>query len=585
MSIGIQDDAVSAPEIGATPPTALWRAFGWILGKIRRVPIRYLAFPLAMGALSEILCRQSGLSPLRDHLRIEAPLLIAFYWVLCLALRPGKLSAFVAALPLVTVYAICDLFFVAYGDVVRIVDLQNLPELLRVLSLLGKTGAVLALGLPPALLLAFVDYRKYRRALIAAGLVLATTAAVELFPNAFLSGLDLAGLSVDTYSDAQSVNDNGRLTMLLYFEASRRAAIGQMAAYRRRGEYEQDVRTTADFIATNGNRHDVYVVVLESWVDPTLFRGVTFSRDPRNPDFAQLVGDAQGFSISPVFGGGTAQAEFEVLCGAPALGELSEIEFDDFTGHAAGCMPGVLHQAGYSTYATNAYQPDYFNSTKAYTGAGFDKIYYPREYALDRPSYLSIANASEKETYLFDGDLFRQNLAFVARTLRQNPGKPIFNYVLTMYGHEPHDIDTARRPLVLEMKAPQDDQQLLRAANQYWYRTQAIAAYVRGLIQLDPRSLIILVSDHLPPLDEGIKSYKDFRYLDNSADSTHMNRIVVVENGKVIQQQTMHHYQVPALIYNYLTSGKFCAQNDCSPSSAKREDDYRLLISRAVSPM
>jgi phosphoglycerol transferase MdoB-like AlkP superfamily enzyme len=298
-----------------------------------------------------------------------------------------------------------------------------------------------------------------------------------------------------------------------------------------------------------------------------------------------LVGEEQGFSISPVFGGQTAQAEFEALCGVPALMELSEIEFDTFTGHAAGCMPGILRQAGYATYVSNVYQPDYFNSTKAYTGIGFEKLYYPIEYSRDRESYLTVSNASDAETYLFDGDLFNQNLAFIARTLRERPEQPIFNYMLTMYGHEPHDIDTQLRPLVLSMKAPHDDQQLLRAANQYWYRTQAIASYIRALIKLDPRSLIILVSDHLPPLDEGMKSYQDFRYLDNIDDSAHMNRIVVVEDGKVVRHKTIHHYNVPSLIYDYLTSQRYCAQNNCDLSSAEREYKYRLLISRAVSPM
>ena len=141
--------------------------------------------------------------------------------------------------------------------------------------------------------------------------------------------------------------------------------------------------------------------------------------------------------------------------------QLSYIEFDSFTGHAAGCMPGILHQAGYTTYVSNAYQPDYFNSTKAYTGIGFEKLYYPIEFSHDRETYLTASNASDVETYLFDGDLFNQNLAFIARTLREHPGQPIFNYVLTMYGHEPHDIDTQLRPLVLSMKAPHDDQQLL----------------------------------------------------------------------------------------------------------------------------
>jgi phosphoglycerol transferase MdoB-like AlkP superfamily enzyme len=563
----------------------LRRSISWTWDKIRRLGIRYIVFLIFMGALSEILGRQSGLDPLRGHLLIEAPLLLALYWALNFALRPGKLPAFVAALPFVVAYVACDVFFVAYGDVLRIIDIRNLPELLKVLPFAEKAGLMLALGLPLALLLAFVNYRRYWRVLTITGLALLGAAAVEYFPSAVITGLQLAGLDVAIYSDAQSVNDNGRLTMALFFEASRRVAIKQTDTYRTRGGYEQEVRASADFIRKNGNRHNVYLVVLESWVDPTLFRGVTFSRDPRHPDFAQLVGEEQGFSISPVFGGRTAQAEFEALCGVPALEALSEIEFDIFTGHAAGCMPGILHQAGYTTYVSNVYQPDYFNSTKAYTGIGFEKLYYPIEYSRDRESYLTVSNASDAETYLFDGDLFSQNLAFVARTLREHPGQPIFNYVLTMYGHEPHAIDTQLRPMVLSMKAPHDDQQLLRAANQYWYRTQAIASYIRGLIKLDPQSLIILVSDHVPPLDEGMKSYKDFRYLDNIEDSPHMNRILVVVDGKVVRHKTIHHYNVPSLIYDYLTNQRYCAQNNCDLSSAERENMYWLLISRAVSPM
>jgi phosphoglycerol transferase MdoB-like AlkP superfamily enzyme len=248
-------------------------------------------------------------------------------------------------------------------------------------------------------------------------------------------------------------------------------------------------------------------------------------------------------------------------------------------------MPTILHQAGYTTYVSNAYVPDFFNTVKAYTGIGFDKIYFAREFAPGRESYLTAKNISEVENLFFDGDLFNQNLAFLARTLKEHPEQPIFNYVLTIYGHEPHDIDTVRRPLVLSMNAPHDDQQLLRAANQYWYRTQAIAAYVRGLIKLDPNSVIILVSDHVPPLDKGIDSYKDFRYLDNIDDSIHMNRILVVENGKVVRHETIHHYQVPSLIYDYLTGEKFCAQHNCAPSAGEREDQYMLLMSRAASPM
>ena len=586
MKTSGDNGVVPAPGDGAIDRSRLRRWISWTWDKIRRYGIRYLVFLVFMEALSEILSWQSELLSLRFHLRMEVPLLLALYWAFNFVLRPGKLSAYVAALPMVLAYVAGDVFYIALGDVLRMIDLQNLPELLKVLPFAEKAGLILALALPPALLLVFANYRRYWRVLTMAGLALVCVAAVEFQPDAVIAGLQFAGgLESAEWANGACVNENGRLTALLYFEAARRSAIKQTDAYRKRGEYDQEVRASADFILKNGNRHNVYLVVLESWVDPTLFRGVTFSKDPRHPDFAQLVGDEQGFSISPVFGGGTAQAEFEALCGVPALKALSEVEFDVFTGHAAGCMPGILHQAGYATYVSNVYQPDFFNSVKAYTGIGFDKLYYPIEYSRGRETYLTARNASDVESWMFDGDLFNQNLAFIARTLREHPGQPIFNYVLTMYGHEPHDIDTQLRPLVLSMNAPHGDQQLLRVANQYYYRTQAIAGYIRALIKLDPKSVIILVSDHVPPLGEGTKTYKDFRYLDNIDDSMHLNRILVVENGKVVQHKTIHHYNIPSLIYDYLTSQRYCAQNNCDLSSGERENKYKLLISRAVSPM
>jgi len=578
----------SAPPKSSPVPShwpRLQAFLSWLWGKVRRCPgKRYVVFLLFMVVLAQFLSRMSGLSGIRSHFLTETPLLLGLYWALNFALRPARLAPYVAAFPIVLSYTAYDLFFLAYGDVFRVIDCQNLPELLKVLPPVGKVGLLLAIALPVVLVLGFVHYRTYWRVLGTAGLAALLVVTVEFFPGTILSGLDRAGLDVADYSDAQSVNDNGRLTMMLYFEARRRQALAETAQYLDRGDYPKQIRAAADFIRQRGNRRNVHLVVLESFVDPTLFAGVTYSRDPRHPDFAKLVGDGQGFSVSPVFGGGTAQAEFEVLCGVPALRMLSSIEFDDFTGAAAGCMPGILAQAGYSTMVSNSFEPDYFNSTKAYTGIGFQNIYFPREYANARPTYFSTGDSPDDEQYMFDGELFDQNLEFVAKTLREHPDRPILNYLLGIYGHEPHYIDLHKRPLVLSMQAAQNDDQLLRAANQYWYRTQAIARFVRGLIELDPHCLIVMVSDHLPPLGEGVKSYQDFRYLDNVEDSTHLNRILVVENGAVVRHQTIHHYEVPALIYDYLTGGEFCTKNDCVQSSTAREDRYMALMAHAVGP-
>jgi phosphoglycerol transferase MdoB-like AlkP superfamily enzyme len=543
---------------------------------------RYFIFFLFLVALSEVLGRMSGLAAIRSHWLTELPIAIALYGALDFVLRPTKLSAFVAAVPIVVFYTGFDLFHLFWGSIFKAIDAESLPLLLKVLPWTSKIGVLLLLFSPIVLVLSFVDYRKYLRVLSIAALAALLVATIELRSSIILSGLERAGFQVAEWSDVESVNENGRLATTLYFEAKRRQAFFDTATYAHRSDYEMEVRTAADLIRKYGNHRNVHLIVLESFLDPTLFKGVVYSKDPRHPQFAELVGDKQSFSISPVFGGESAQAEFEVLCGVPALQKLSEIEFDDFTGDATGCMPDILSQTGYSTIVSNAFEPDYFNWMKAYPGIGFQQIYFPREYGSAQRTYLTAKDVSDSEQYVFDGDLFDQNLAFIKQTLHDTTNRPILNYVVGTYGHEPNEIDTDKRPPVVSMSATHKDGQLLRAVNQYWYRTEVLAHYVRALAALDPKSVIIVVSDHLPPLDAGLKSYSDFRYLDNVTDSTHLNRILIVEDGKVVRHATIHHYEIPSLIYGYLTSDAFCAHAKCGQSESERESSYMSLMAHAV---
>jgi hypothetical protein len=278
----------------------------WIWGKTRLyLGNRYFAFFIFIGALGEVLSRISGLSGLRSHLRTEGPILIGLYWALNFVLRPRKLSPLVAAFPIVVIYAGYDLFYLAWGNIFKAIDVQNLPELLKVLPLPLKAALLLALGLPVVLVFCFLHYRRYRRVLWIGALAALLVVTVELWPSAVLYSLNWAGFHVTEWSDAESVNENGRFTTMLYFEARRRQALAETATYRNRGNYEVEVRATADFIRKHGNHRNVHLVVLESFVDPTLFRAVSYSKDPRYPDFTALVGDrpkrnSRRFAASPL---------------------------------------------------------------------------------------------------------------------------------------------------------------------------------------------------------------------------------------------------------------------------------------------
>ena len=100
-----------------------------------------------------------------------------------------------------------------------------------------------------------------------------------------------------------------------------------------------------------------------------------------------------------------------------------------------------------------------------------------------------------------------------------------------------------------------------------------MAEYVNRLLEIDEKSLIILVSDHVPPGIFGRKSYDKLRYLNNKDDSIHMNRIMVIEDGKVKKYTTVHHYDVPAMVLNYVTKGAYCKEHACGFAENKFLDD------------
>ncbi len=519
---------------------------------------------------------------------VELAFLLYLYCYCNLILRPSRWQPLLAVIPIMLAYVGQDFYFLMYSNVFRLSEQAELPELLKVLTIKHIALLMVTVVAPLGAFLWSINYRKFW--LVVGGVlpIALLIGAAELYPEQYKAAYCKIGGEVVFWSDAVSAENNGRFMMLLYREAERNISQAKTKAFRDRPEYDRKARQQAAWIQAKGNKRNVHLVVLESFLDPTLFKAASFNKAPFQPSFRKLFGNNMGFSISPVVGGKTSQAEFEVLCGVPAFEELAGVEFNGFTGAQAYCLPGTLHLAGYQTIASNAYNPSFFNTPNAYQGIGFDQIYFPKEYLNGSDTYLSRGDTTDEMTYMFDSDLFSQNLKFITPLLKDKEGPPLFNYVLTVYGHFPHRLNERKRPQVVKMISSFKDPQLERAANQLFYRSGAIADYVGSLLELDEKSLIILVSDHLPPGQYGRKSYKKLHYLDNTDDDLKMNRILIIEDGKAKKYATIHHYDVPAMVQNYITQGAYCAEHECGFAQGKllddrmaRHDDYLRLMAHA----
>ena len=553
--------------------------------------------PLATAALHVVLLGASlyGYTLLIEHLGgfatyqmaqqvLEFGLVLYLYALFFRLQRPWRGRSVLAALPLLGLYLVHDLFYLVYGKVFRLINISEFPELLQVLPLVYSILLLALLLLLLGLFVLKLEYRGFGRHLLWLSPLLLLLVAVKATPDAFANGFEQLA-DVVRYSDGKSVESNGRLSMLLYHEAERSSALQRLGPFHDRAAYEQQAAALRDALALHSNQRNVHLIVLESFLDPRLFTRLRYSSSPIHPSFDALFTDRLGLAISPMFGGSTAQAEFEVLCGVPAFERLSSVEFNLFSGAAAHCLPGTLKALGYRSVATNTYKPDFFNAMPAYQGMGFSESHFPLEYAPTQQSYLRAGDPGV-EDYLFDAPLFDQNLAYVREHIQRYPEQPLFNYVLTIYGHTPHLLNPELRPERITLDSDYADDHLSRAVNQLYYRTEAIADYANALLASDPDSLIIFISDHLPPLRNGPNTYNALGYLENRDNSYYYNRIAILEKGQAKLYPVIYHYELPTLILDYLTDGAYCQQQPCAHrESAQRmtKDDYMERYMRLMA--
>lgn len=278
---------------------------------------------------------------------------------------------------------------------------------------------------------------------------------------------------------------------------------------------------------------NIYIIVLESFVDPRLIENLTFSRDPLAEGLKKyLPGGQFSYCKSPVVGGGTAQAEFEVLSAIPAFAKVGTAEFNMLGGRESGGFVSLLKQHGYRTYATIATNSTYFNSLSAYASLGLQDVRYLEKEGERTEQAGEVRRAGD--TWIFDGDLFQNTLERLAHLPKD---RPYLFYVLGMYGHTPFPRNKNLRPDQVRINI--DLETLENIVNQFYYRTEALHHYLEALLQQDKDALIFVTSDHLPAVVHPKVKYKK---------ELHENICLFLDAGKPVAFPLKAHHQIPAML-------------------------------------
>ncbi len=293
------------------------------------------------------------------------------------------------------------------------------------------------------------------------------------------------------------------------------------------------------FSGVPAHRRNIYIVLLESFIDPRDFEGVRWLSSPLHPHMRPFLRDERFpiYASSAYVSWGTGQTTFEVLTGLPARAQFSDVEFGAMEGAPFTSLLWRLKQFGYHTYAFVASNDLYYNMRRAYPSIGFDTTIYmsllPRFYGNER---------------IPDDSLY----AFV-REHWNGMDSPRLVYMVTMYGHWPWSQNPPLGPddsVQVEPNHPV----LHRLGLWFYYRTRALAHWIRWVYQQDSTALVVAYGDHTPPFTDDLKAPIQYRR------SLREVPVLVLDRGHPVQindsLQPIRFYQLSWVIYYCLRQGQ-----------------------------
>ena len=384
-------------------------------------------------------------------------------------------------------------------------DVHNLPALVEILGWLGWVAIVLPLALLAGLLIFNLKVRA-RPAQAGWALLIALPLGAASDPGPLSSGLDHFFGNTPWDQRENFIWRGGTVHLAqesLRALADRRPVPTReevAAALQRRAMASSGVPPLVPL----GHRRNLHIILEESFWDPTVLSAAHYSADPIDRRFRDLWQQSNlTRGLSPAFGGQTANAEFEVLCGFP-VNQIA-VKFEYGLLNDVPCLPRVLRDLGYRTVASHPNVAGFWNRYAAYEHLGFETFW-----TKDQMDMTDVNGP-----FLSDRSLHRQ----VREKLKaSDDGRPLFDYIVTIDGHWKYDAGEQRPQVVSSASTIAE---VGAYANMLHYKTQQMMDGIEAIRHDDPDSVIVVFGDHLPILGRNFAGYVESGLLpDNFGDFT-----------------------------------------------------------------
>ncbi len=274
---------------------------------------------------------------------------------------------------------------------------------------------------------------------------------------------------------------------------------------------------------------NIILVMSEAFWDPTLMKNVSFNQDPM-PFFRSLQkSQTSGTMLSPVYGGGTANTEFEVLTGfSVQFLPNGAIPYAQYINKPIESLPTILERQGYATSAIHPYDNWFYDRNNVYKRLGFDKFISKEHFN----------NPEIKGQYIRDTELTKKILDEVKAT-----DKPDFIYATSMQAHGPYENSQNPQNTIKvsgSNLSPASQAILENYSNTLADVDQSLKQLIEGLEQCGEPTEVIFFGDHLPMLGDDYSVYKEASFI----------------NGDNSYQDYLNLHSVPFVAWNNFSTTK-----------------------------
>lgn len=288
-----------------------------------------------------------------------------------------------------------------------------------------------------------------------------------------------------------------------------------------------DSNSTETIETTETKKPNIIAIMNESFADLKEVGDLQVSQDYM-PFFRKLKENTiKGYTYSSVFGGNTANSEFEFMTGNTlAFLPDNSVPYQLFLRSKTAGLTHTLKNQGYSPcYALHPFYKTGYSRYKVYPLMGFDKFYTSDNFSVftDTVNY-----------HITDSEDYKKLISLYEN--RTDKDKPFYLFNVTMQNHGSYDGSTLETGDDVQIEG---DLQSYSKAEQYLNMIKmsdnALKELVHYFEKVDEPTVIVFFGDHQPDLEE------DF-----------YNKLLHTDIQKLEGEELEKLYKVPFLIWaNY----------------------------------